>query len=427
VESLPGHMTLHDRDPAMTTWQPLLTGQLAERSWRAVRAIARAVVHMEERRSDPPSRLMFWSYLAGALDERWVADQQDRAAQEVATWLGRGLRPSSLFAGLAGAGWVLAHVSDSETSEEILAIIDHQLELELAAERWHGHFDLISGVVGTGVYLLERCATSASPVAQRCLGRVLDHLIAMSETTADGRAWFTPFELLADTHRTRWPGGHYNCGLAHGNPGVVALLARLASYEPRAEAVAAQAARWLVAQRGTDRAHGRYPAVVGRDPGAREPTRTAWCYGDAGVATALWSAAARLGTPIGPAIELARECATRQPGRCGVVDAGLCHGAVGLAHIFNRCYQSSHDAVFRDAATSWYERALALRHDDRGVGGFLAWAVTGPDQELGWVASDSLLEGAIGIALALLAAIHPVEPAWDRMLLCDLPPVHGVV
>jgi hypothetical protein len=33
-----------------------------------------------------------------------------------------------------------------------------------------------------------------------------------------------------------------------------------------------------------------------------------------------------------------------------------------------------------------------------------------------------LLTGATGIALALLAAVTAVEPAWDRMLLVDIPP-----
>jgi hypothetical protein len=31
------------------------------------------------------------------------------------------------------------------------------------------------------------------------------------------------------------------------------------------------------------------------------------------------------------------------------------------------------------------------------------------------------LTGAAGIALALLAAATPIEPAWDRMLLVSIP------
>jgi len=34
-----------------------------------------------------------------------------------------------------------------------------------------------------------------------------------------------------------------------------------------------------------------------------------------------------------------------------------------------------------------------------------------------WIAMPGILEGAAGIALALLAATTPIEPEWDRMLL----------
>jgi hypothetical protein len=38
-----------------------------------------------------------------------------------------------------------------------------------------------------------------------------------------------------------------------------------------------------------------------------------------------------------------------------------------------------------------------------------------------WVNDCSMLTGASGVALALLAAVAEDEPAWDRMLLVDLP------
>lgn len=33
------------------------------------------------------------------------------------------------------------------------------------------------------------------------------------------------------------------------------------------------------------------------------------------------------------------------------------------------------------------------------------------------------LTGAAGIGLALLGAVSPVEPSWDRLLLCSVPSV----
>jgi hypothetical protein len=39
-----------------------------------------------------------------------------------------------------------------------------------------------------------------------------------------------------------------------------------------------------------------------------------------------------------------------------------------------------------------------------------------------WTDDRSFLTGVGGIALALLAAVAPVEPAWDRLLAISVPP-----
>src|SRR5207249_5401263 len=95
--------------------------------------------------------------------------------------------------------------------------------------------------------------------------------------------------------------------------------------------------------------------------------------------------------------------------------AGLCHGAVGLAHLCNRFYQASGDAAFAEAARTWFARTLAMRRPE-GVGGFPAWR--GDD---GYKPIANLLEGATGVGLALAGAIAPTEPSWDRLLLCEVP------
>ena len=42
-------------------------------------------------------------------------------------------------------------------------------------------------------------------------------------------------------------------------------------------------------------------------------------------------------------------------------DAGLCHGAAGLAHLYNRMFQASRDERFAAAARCWFQRTLELR------------------------------------------------------------------
>jgi len=148
------------------------------------------------------------------------------------------------------------------------------------------------------------------------------------------------------------------------------------------------------------------------------PARAAWCYGDPGIAATLWLAGRIAGEPAweAEALELARRAAQRTPESGSIRDACLCHGAAGLGHIYNRLYQATGDPELLAAARTWMLRALDFQKPGRGVAGFVTW---GPDakSEMGWRSDPCLLTGAAGIALALLAATTPGEPAWDRFLL----------
>jgi hypothetical protein len=278
----------------------------------------------------------------------------------------------------------------------------------LEVDPWRDTFDLIGGLAGYGVYFLERLRGGAGALAREGLARVVDHLAAMARREPDGAAWFTPPELLPPTSLTGWPRGVYNCGLAHGAPAVIAVLSRAAALPdppPAARALRDDAARWLIARRGAPTARGHFPASIA--DGVAEPARTAWCYGDPGVACGLWDAAPAV------AYELALDCARREVEHCVVRDAGLCHGAAGLAHLLGRWYHATGDARLADAARAWLERTLAFR-TPAGFAGIVRW---GPDESN---AEANLVEGAIGVALTLLAATGDCEPGWDRMLLCDV-------
>ena len=114
-------------------------------------------------------------------------------------------------------------------------------------------------------------------------------------------------------------------------------------------------------------------------------------------------------------MELARQTAERSLKDSSVIDAGICHGAAGVAHLFNRLYQATDDPVLAEAARRWIDEALALRRLDEGIGGFRSWAPN-EDKELGWRDEPGFLTGAAGVGLALLAAATAVEPEWDRVL-----------
>ena len=52
--------------------------------------------------------------------------------------------------------------------------------------------------------------------------------------------------------------------------------------------------------------------------------------------------------------------AKRPRGFSGVVDAGLCHGAAGLGHVFNRLFQATGEQRLALAAREWFSVALDM-------------------------------------------------------------------
>lgn len=384
----------------MTGWRAILDGELAAEARVAIRDIAQALAHGDRAHQKLTDSTLFWAYVASELDEPWVDRAYDDTALALLAHVEAGFgNDVSLSHGASGAGFVMAHVAEPDTVATALAMIDDAITERLALP-WTGPHDLVDGLVGVGVYLLQR--VDRSPAAREGLARVVHHLALAAEIDAVGATWRTPSAQLTDAQCAASPDGRYDCGIAHGVPGVVAFLARMAArHDETARSLADLGYDWLIARRGS---------------GERDrSTHTAWCHGDPGVAIALWHAALSLGRPIEPCIELLQPATACDAELGDVRDAGLCHGATGLAHVLNRCYQASGDEAFAEGARCWFRRALAMRRPD-GVGGFLAWSHEG-----GWEPSTTLLEGAAGIGLALLAAIEPVEPGWDRMLLCDLP------
>jgi hypothetical protein len=103
-----------------------------------------------------------------------------------------------------------------------------------------------------------------------------------------------------------------------------------------------------------------------------------------------------------------------------VLDVPLCHGASGVAHVFNRLAQATGDADLARTADRWFTQSLAMRRGDEAIAGFPVAGIS--DGDTRWQPSTDLLTGASGVALALHAAISPIEPAWDQLLLADLSP-----
>ncbi|MBV8760620.1 MAG: lanthionine synthetase C family protein [Deltaproteobacteria bacterium] len=316
-------------------------------------------------------------------------------------------RGTGLYGGIPRVGWAVAHLTEGDDADAIIRAV-----LATTSGTTTDEYDLISGWVGWGVLALE-CGEAGGALARQVLAQLEE---TARPAPFGGVGWFTRPEQLTYSQVEQAPEGYWNFGIAHGSAGVIALLARMIVWEIEVERVRAllvPAVDGLIAS-ADGGAFGRWWTTS-----SQRGRSVAWCYGDLGVAGAVLDAAAVMDNARWreAGVAAARRTAAIAAEHSGVVDAGLCHGQAGAAHVLARLYQRTGDPELAAAARRWLGNLLEERRTDP-VAGFPVWRAYGP-QGAGWEANTSLLEGASGVALALQAAIDERDPLWDRLLLVD--------
>ncbi|MFF1594826.1 lanthionine synthetase C family protein [Streptomyces sp. NPDC058286] len=279
-------------------------------------------------------------------------------------------------------------------------------------------FDTIRGLSGYGAYLLRRNPGSAA------VRTVLDYCVRLTEPiTHDGDTlpgWWTPTAPTGRPDTGRFPDGHANSGMSHGIGGVLALLALAArngtvvdGHHDAMRTILAWLDRW---QEETGRGPA-WPYWVTRAelrdgrlaPSA--PRRPSWCYGTAGLARAQQLAALALGDRSRRiAAENALVAALTDSSQLkATTDSGLCHGFAGLAHVAARTAADAHPSTvgLLQAVIPSLLATICPAGTDPAAAAVTVAKEAGP----------GFLDGAAGIALALLALTTPPRTAWDACLL----------
>jgi hypothetical protein len=390
----------------------LLIGSQARVAHSTLRALSHRLLRRRLSSVDNPSLADGNAGLALAhavLDSAFPGEGHDaRSAKVMAravAAVGATPLPPSLYRGFSGVAWVAEFLegdTNGPRTHDPNAGIDAALEVYVARSPWHGPYDLYEGLVGLGVYALERIPC---PSAARILALLVDRLEEVAVRRRTGVAWRSDSRWLPKAERTD-PFPEWNLGLAHGVPGVIGFLSGVcaarvpASTHVRAHSLLEKAVAWLLAQELPKGKGGCFAsAVAPKFP--KTPVRSAWCYGDPGIAATLLLAADATGERRWQkeAIRIAVSAAKRPPGTAGAYP-GICHGSAGLGHVFHRIYRAIGDARVAEAARSWFARTVAMEQSRTGYRG------------------PGFLDGTAGIALALAAATsRRGDSEWDRALM----------
>jgi lantibiotic biosynthesis protein len=355
----------------------------------------------------------------------------------------RGIADLSLFNGWAGITFSLEKANkihgmyDKNIHDLHFLIKDHvKKRVDLEYKRLHQKkginplsYDVIYGLTGIGRYLLNH---SNSSILSESLTHVLQYLIDITnpikiqDNWVPG--WYIPAEyLFNDDDRINYPLGNFNCGMAHGIPGPLALLSlaylkgiRLDGQKEAISNISSWLLKWKIKDEYGDFWPYQIPlqAELDKNNNFKETRkRESWCYGTLGVARALQLAGKALDNK--EMKNIARQAtlsiASKPLDKWQMNSPIICHGFSGVFQMLNRILEEPGNhikeiPIIDDILLkilSLESKKNPLIFSDKNI-------VNGKQISINKI---GLLEGTPGIALSLLNSIRKNKTNWDNVLL----------
>ena len=344
---------------------------------------------------------------------------EDLAADMVEHALNHAVRDSSVYTfsnGLAGTAWMTGHLVENKflkaETGNIYDTLDPILYKAMMSNMKEGHYDYLHGAMGIAMYFLRSKEFNPDP---SYLNDMLLELEKHAKIDTDGSIkWISVID--SETGREG-----YNISLSHGISSIIIILAKILSAGiavERCRRMIRGSLKYLERQQ-LDR--GQYISFF--PPWALESmeevqnSRLAWCYGDLGIGLAFLSAGKALANEeiYSKGVNILSGTTFRKdPGDNLVMDAGICHGASGVALIYNKLYHETGMKIFKSATIHWLDVCLNMAFHEDGLAGYKAWYT---EKYGGWRKNADLLEGVAGIGLVMLSFVSCKAPAWDECLL----------
>lgn len=317
-----------------------------------------------------------------------------------------------------GSIWLIQHLIKigilDKDSADIIEDLTNSLPALIELDEINKNYELLYGMAGKAICYFESLPNFITTQKLASMAKKLRQ-IAIEDN--NGISWLD----LKEKERT------INLGISHGIPAVIATLAKIFTFTGEGKETIEKSVGYLLAQKKKDSILDDYPQVIGENI-KKELCRLAWCYGDLGIALALFHASKALNREDWKqeAINTALKATKRTPENStivynkefGIFDAGFCHGTSGVAHIFNRFYKATKIQDFKVAADFWLQKTLQARLPN---GKWLFPHHNYKTNEKDWLENNSLLEGLAGVGLVLLGFYDEnTEPAWDSMFLTDI-------
>lgn len=310
----------------------------------------------------------------------------------------------SYCSGIAGFAWLIIYLKENDLIEidldDYLSDIDKVLlqYAKLMIEK--KEYDQLHHAVGIGFYFLKRGNFSI-------VESIINGLYHDRENVGGYLTWRRV--------RPQSKKEIVDFGLAHGIPGTLFFL-----YKCYLQHILPQKCSEMMRENISfmlDHMNGSgvpsyFPFSIEYDKisqfdSKQNMSRLAWCYGDLTALYILFHVSSVFPVQIDAIRMLEQVAQRRNDTETRVKDAGFCHGASGITHIFNRLYYETQNSYFEEAANYWLKRTLLLGNETEGVVGYV-FTEGNKEHPL------DLLVGISGVGSTLLSFQNPKLIHWDE-------------
>lgn len=295
--------------------------------------------------------------------------------------------------GLSGFGWSLSYLCNkrnlNQDENELLSELDEHIFQLAKADIENNNFDFFYGGVGYGNYFIHRVKANQN---------IRPYLKEI------GEALIIRHNFQAGKNET------IDFSLSHGLSSLIVFFSNLVSLGIPSDNFNIQIENYCMRILEHTK-KSRLPDVIEQGKPIYSPLR--WCHGELGIVSALGFAAKTLNNKKinSEALKVANTVSLfKFDDNQNLVSANICHGTLGVAHVFQKWYNSYWKSnEIKEAAKYWYEKSIEMMNsetrynylDDDGV----------------FREQTGILFGIEGMGLALISALYNKITDWDTSIL----------
>ena len=311
--------------------------------------------------------------------------------------------------GRSGVYWMYKYLCNLQLIDtedlEMLCCEDQRLRDTAIQMLQAGNCDFLHGATGIAYSLLYNTHKNDLTFFKSFFAG-LNRLL----TTDNATGTFQDFSLAEN----RIVNGKVNLGLAHGIPGILKFCIQCYNQNiciEEAKSLGQHIIHYLINHKNDSSAISTFPYTVETGKELTKESRLAWCYGDLSTGFILYQGGIAFNdaTTVNFALHILEQSTERRSTEhTGVADARICHGAAGIAHIYNKMWHYTQNPVFEEGCDYWIQKTIDyIEHDKNNIKYEQQHPAEEPDIE-----NSGLLYGNIGIGLVLLSYLTG-DFSWD--------------